>query len=139
MANKLPEWVVDLVRNVPTDLVRDVVNDNRGDRPLSGATPKVQIQGAGTVTTGDGGPKYRPYQPTADDTDRSGWRDAPQLKPPPGLEIIDAMVAAQDERDLVQRANELAAAQHARALVETEIKQREAEAEGKSKERGGKK
>jgi hypothetical protein len=114
--------------------MRDIVADNRNRAPTGGShLPTVKILGAGTVTTGDDGAKYRPYQPPETEEDRSGWRDAQALQPPPGIDLIDQMVAAQDERDLIERAKQMAAARQARAMVEADLKQRDEDLNKKQK------
>jgi hypothetical protein len=123
MAEPMPEWMRDLVNNVGDRAVRDLVEDFRSynPHPAQGPSAKVSVQGAPTVKTGDVGPQHRAYQGGEDDNaDRSGWRDAPGIKPPPGVDIIDEMCAAEDRSWRLQRAKELASAQHARALVEAE-------------------
>jgi hypothetical protein len=134
MADDPYEYWRDLARAVPTSVVQDLVRDFRNYSPTPRPDPSAKVipQGAGKVVGGDDGVAHRAYQPTEDTTDRSGWRDAPQLKPPPGIDLIDQMVAAQDERDLIERAKQMAAAKHARSLVEAE----QQEAELKQKEKG---
>jgi hypothetical protein len=122
------DWLRRSLRACDDDLMRSIVEDNR-NRATSGGSHipnKVSVVGAGKTVDGDVGPKYRAYQqPTDDNEDRSGWVDPPQLKPPPGIDLIDQMVAAQDEQDLIERAKQMAAAKHARALVEAEVKTKE--------------
>jgi hypothetical protein len=124
MANRrLEEYEADLVRNVNTDLVRAIVEDNRS-RPSSGGSMipnKVTVVGAGKVSTPDYGPKYRAYQPAPEN--RSGWREAPKVDDwkPPGLEIMDRLVDHQDLIDRAARIKELAeAAKHLKAMAEAE-------------------
>jgi hypothetical protein len=134
MARRLEEWQQDLVRNVGTKAVQDLVDDFRSYSPSPRSlTPPatVSIVGAGKTTEPTVGPKYRPYQPTDDNADRSGWREAPGLKPPEGLQYIDQMLDQEDQAWRLQRAKELAAAKAARALVEGEIKDAPVKADDK--------
>jgi hypothetical protein len=69
----IEEWRLTMARAVGDDLVRSVVEDNRGSRaPSSPAEP---------VKRG------------------TGWSDPVPLKPQPGIDIIDAMVDQQDALD----------------------------------------
>jgi hypothetical protein len=111
-AFKRPEYVNDLIKACPNDLMKSIVEDNRS-RPSSGGSmlPKVSVVGAGRVSTPDIGPAYRPYQePAPEPADRSGWRDTPQLKPPDGVALVDQLVDQQDLLDFAARAQEQAAA-----------------------------
>jgi hypothetical protein len=139
MANRprLEEWQMDLVRNVGTDLVRDIVNDFRSYNPHPAQDPnaKVTVQGAGRVVTGDDGPAHRPL-------DRSGWQEPPKVDSwrPPGVDICDELMDQQDRIDKAQRIRELAeAAAVQRALKPAEPKEQEPKAREESKDRGGKK
>jgi hypothetical protein len=113
------QWVKDLRRTVDTDLMKQIVEDFRRGPPSSGGSmipgqrsaSTVTVVGSGKVQTPDVGPKYRPYQePAAEPTDRSGWRDTPQLKPPEGVALVDQLVDQQDMLDFAARAQEQAAA-----------------------------
>jgi hypothetical protein len=55
MADKLPEYMRDLIRAVPTDLVKQIAEDFRSYNPHPTQDPsaKVLVQGAGRVVTGD--------------------------------------------------------------------------------------
>jgi hypothetical protein len=79
-----------------------------GQRPAS----TVSVVGSGRVQDAGLGPKYRAYQPPPEDTpvDRSGWRDAQALKPPPGVALVDELVFQQDVADLEARGRQEAAA-----------------------------
>jgi hypothetical protein len=140
----IPEYMKDLAANVPTDLMKSIVEDNRS-RPSSGGSmlPTVKVVGAGTVQTGDVGPKYRPYQ-EPEPADRSGWRDAQALKQPDGLQHIDRMLDEEDRIWRGQRIRELAGASAAQralaqAAAEAEAKDREAEAKEKPANKGERK
>jgi hypothetical protein len=103
------EWAKDLQRNVSTDLMRQIVEDNRS-RPSSGGSmipDKVNIVGAGRVSTPDYGPKYRAYQPPAEDTDKSGWKEGTPLRPPEGVNYVDALCDKQDALDKAARVKQL--------------------------------
>jgi hypothetical protein len=105
-AFKRPEYVNDLEQAVPTDLVRSIVADNRRGGDIHGrasAFPKATNQ------PGEERPRSN-----------HGWADTPPLRPPEGIDLIDRMVSAQDERDLIERAKQMAAARQARAMVEAE-------------------
>jgi hypothetical protein len=132
MANRrLEEWQQDLVRNVGTDLVRDIVSDFRSYNPHPTQDPsaKVSAQGAGRAVTGDVGPAHRPM-------DRSGWQEPPKIDAwrPPGVEIMDQMMDQQDAVDRAARVRELTdAAAVQRALRPAEPKQPEPKARGGKK------
>jgi hypothetical protein len=117
MADKLPEWVKDLARAVPTDVVRDIVNDFRAYKPGPSGTSKVTVHGAGTVVTGDDGPAHRPYG-------QGGWVKPPQVDQwkPPGIEAMDRMM---NQADLIDKAERVRKMIEARALIEAERKARE--------------
>jgi hypothetical protein len=116
MADKMQPWMKDAVRAVNTDLMQDIVNDNRSPPRPAAPPSNVTVVGSGRVQDFDVGPAYRPYVPPKEDdtsaTDRGGWRDSPQIKDwkPPGLREMDAMMDAQDAHDRVARARELAEA-----------------------------
>jgi hypothetical protein len=98
------EWVKDLRRTVPTSLVRQIVDDFRSYDPSPRSlTPPatVQIVGAGRTISGDD----KPVASTG-----TGWADSPELKPPPGISLIDEMCAQEDASWRLQRAREVAEA-----------------------------
>jgi hypothetical protein len=127
---ELPEYMRDLVQAVPTDLVRDIVADNRHPiHPAQDPSAKVTVHGAGRVVTGDDGPAHRPL-------DRSGWTEPPQVDAwrPPGVDICDALVDKQDAIDRAARIRELAeAAAIQRALKAAEPKEQEPKTRGDKK------
>jgi hypothetical protein len=94
-------------------LLRDIVNDHR-PAPVAAPPSNVTVYGAGKVQTFDYGPKYRPYVPPTEDAsapaERPGWQEPTPLRQPDGLREIDAMVMAQDLRDLEAHGREQAAA-----------------------------
>src|SRR6516162_3516660 len=95
-ASKLPEWQRDLVEGVPTDLVKQIVEDFRSYNPAPRSlTPPatVTIVGSGKAVTGDVGPQHRPIDTDAT-TDRSGWREAPKVDAwrAPGIEHVDRLL-----------------------------------------------
>jgi hypothetical protein len=122
MADDPYEWVRDLTRCVDDKLVQDLVADFRNYKagPSGGTPATVQIVGAGRTVTGtdtvvSGG---------------TGWVEAPKVDSwrPPGIDLIDQMVSAQDAVDQVQRIKELAeAAAVQRALSSAEPESKEPE------------
>jgi hypothetical protein len=74
--------------------MRSIVEDNRGD--------------VSTYSSPIAKPKAS--QPSEEPQDRSGWRDAPQLRQPDGVGLVDQLVDQQDLLDFAARARELAAA-----------------------------
>jgi hypothetical protein len=131
-ALRLPEWQRDLVRNVDTDLVRDIVSDFRNYSPTPRADPNAKVVpvGAGRVIDGSDAPVAS--------TGTGGWVEAPKVDQwkPEGLSIMDRMMDAQDAIDRLQRVRELG---EAKALVqaEAEIKAQQ-EAELSKKQKGSK-
>jgi hypothetical protein len=110
-ALRLPEWQRDLIKTCPDDLMRSIVADNRS-QPSSGGSmlpnATVSIVGAGRTVDPDVGPKYRPYVPPEEPADRSGWRDSPQLRPPEGVNYVDALCDQADAIDRAERIRQLA-------------------------------
>jgi hypothetical protein len=111
-------WIRDLQNVADTKLVQSLVEDFRhgiassGGSMIPGQRPAstVTVVGSGKVQEPVLGPKWRPYQePAPEPTDRSGWRDAEALKPPPGVALIDQLVDQQDLADLEARCREQAA------------------------------
>ena len=97
----MPEYMNDLVKAVPTDLVKQIVEDfRRGPPPVGPTLPSVKVMGAGTVVDGETPPPSR------------GWVEAKPIDQwkPDGLEICDALVDQQDAIDRAARVRELAAA-----------------------------
>jgi len=74
MAERMPEWMADLVRAVPDQVVKDLVKDFRSYNPHPAQDPSAKVvpQGAGKVVGGDDGVAHRPV-------DQSGWVDPPQI------------------------------------------------------------
>jgi hypothetical protein len=95
-------------------VLRDIINDNRGDRPTSGSMipnqkpSKVVPVGAAKVTT--------PGEPARG----TGWVKPPQVDQwrPPGVDICDELMDQQDRIDRAARIRELAGAQHSQRLAE---------------------
>jgi hypothetical protein len=134
MAERIPEWMEDLVRNVGDKAVADIVSDFRSYNPHPTQDPraKVSVQGAGRVVTGDDGPAHRPL-------DKSGWVEPPKVDSwrPPGVDICDQLVDHQDAIDRAERIRQLAEAPAVqRALKPAEPKAQEPKA---PKDRGDKK
>jgi hypothetical protein len=133
---RLPEWQRDLIKTCPDDLMKSIVADNRS-QPSSGGSmlpnATVSIVGAGRTVDPDVGPKYRPYVPPEEPADRSGWRDSPQLRPPEGINYVDALCDHADAIDRAERLRQLAQTAAVRR-AEAEIKA-QAEQQPKPKER----
>ena len=128
-ASKLPEYMRDLERAVPTDLVRQIANDFRNYSPTPKADPRAKVVpvGAGRVIDGNDTPVA---------STGSGWADSPQIKDwkPPGLEHMDRMMDQADAIDRAERLRQLAQTAAVRR-AEAEIKaQQEAELNKKQKE-----
>jgi hypothetical protein len=87
------DWVRRSLKACPNDLMRSIVEDNRGDVPTY-SSPIAKPKG----------------QPSEEPQNRSGWRDAPQLRQPDGVALVDQLVDQQDLLDFAARAQELAAA-----------------------------
>lgn len=74
--------VAEMARVVPTSLVRDIVRDfRRGVSQPSSIEREPEVRG-------------------------SGWVDPAPLGPPPGIKLIDRMMAAEDRQWRRQRARE---------------------------------
>jgi hypothetical protein len=133
-------WIGDMRSVVDTKLMQDIVSDFRNYSPTPRADPsaKVQVHGAGTVKTADVGPQHRPIDASATN---SGWVEPPKVDQwkAPGIDYIDQMVSAQDERDRLERikqAAETAALKKAEAqFLATKA---QAEPQPKNKEKGPK-
>jgi hypothetical protein len=118
----------------PNDLMRQIVADNRGDRPTGGSmipntrpAGKVIPEGAGRVVSG-------PDAPVA--STGTGWANSPQIKDwrPPGVDICDRLMDQQDAIDKAERIRQLAeAAALQRALRAAEPKEQEPKARGGKK------
>src|SRR6516164_8879409 len=87
-AAKLPEYMSDLVKTVPTDLVRDIVSDFRNYSPTPRADPSAKVVPVGACRVIDGNDA-----PVAS-TGTGGWVEAPKVDQwkPPGLSIMDRMM-----------------------------------------------
>jgi hypothetical protein len=137
---KLPEWQRDLVRNVDTDLVRDIVADHRHPiHPAQDPSARVSVQGAGVVKTGDVGPQHRPVDPSA--TNSGGWVEAKSIDSwrPPGVDLCDRIAdhfAALDRAERIREVAQSAAVQ--RALSEPQEQELKPKAQ-EPKARGDKK
>jgi hypothetical protein len=130
------DWLRRARRACPDDVLRDIINDNRGDFPRSGSMipnqqpSKVVPVGAGKVTT------------PGELAQGTGWVKPPSVDQwkPDGLSIMDEMMDQQDRIDRAARIRELAGTQHSQRLAEAA---REAEAKAQEpkapKDRGDKK
>jgi hypothetical protein len=99
-------WMREAVNVADDKLVRQLVEDFRSYNPaprspLNQPPQTVQVQGAGRVVGGDD----KPVASTG-----TGWASSPELKPPPGINLIDEMCAQEDASWRLQRARELAEA-----------------------------
>src|SRR6516164_2405343 len=94
--NKLPEYMSDLTKAVPTDWVKQIAEDFRNYSPTPRADPsaKVITQGAGRVIDGSDGPVA---------STGTGWVEAPKVDNwrPPGVDICDQLM---DQQDAIDRA-----------------------------------
>jgi len=130
---RLPEYMRDLTAAVPDRLVKEIAADFRSYNPHPAQDPsaKVSVQGAGVVKTGDVGPQHRPVDPSATN---SGWVEAPKVDNwrPPGVDLCDRLVDAQDAIDRAERIRQLAQTA-AIKRAEAEIKAREEEEAKKGK------
>ena len=128
------DWLRRSRRACPDSVLRDIVNDNRGDRPTSGSMipnppSKVVPVGAGKVV--DAGPAT---------SGGTGWVKPPSIDQwkPDGLSIMDSMMDQQDRIDRAARIRELAGAEHARRLAEA-AREAELKADKALQEKGLKK
>src|SRR6516225_6079032 len=92
-------WMRDALKVADDALVKALAEDFRNYNPAPRSTlsppATVQIVGAGRVVGGDD----KPVASTG-----SGWADSPEIKPPPGINLIDEMCAAEDASWRLQRA-----------------------------------
>jgi hypothetical protein len=77
-------------------VLRDIVADNRHPVFPTQAGGTVKLQGAGEVITGNDGAAHSPLP-------QRGWVDAPKIKPPPGIAVMDRMMDVEAELDLAER------------------------------------
>jgi hypothetical protein len=84
----LQEWEVEMSKAVPDDLVRSLVNDFKHGPSL----PSSMAQKPG---------------PTAEVKRGTGWQEDTPLRQPPGVDLIDRMVATQDKINAAQKVQEL--------------------------------
>ena len=131
-AAKLPEYMSDLVKTVPTDLVRDIVSDFRNYSPTPRADPSAKVVPVGACRVIDGNDA-----PVAS-TGTGGWVTPPQVdqwKGPPGIEHVDRLLDQADAIDKAERIRQLAeAAAVQRALKPAEPKVQEPKARGGKKQ-----
>ena len=143
MADKMQPWMKDAVRAVNTDLMQDIVNDNRPPPRPAAPPSNVTVVGSGRVQDFDVGPAYRPYVPPpteeapAERSERSGWQGQTELKPPPGVALVDELVFQQDVADLEARGRQEAAAMgiSLRDWVKLQMRERQAQKEKAAKDR----
>jgi hypothetical protein len=119
MANQLPEWARDLVANVDTKAVQDLVADFKNYSISPGPPlPKVTVQGAGRVIDGDDVKRGT--------TGQNGWQPAQSIDSwrPPGLREMDQLMDQADALDKAERISKLVEAARAlKALREIEAEQ----------------
>jgi hypothetical protein len=97
-------WMKAAVNVADDALVKSLVEDFRGYRPeprspLNQPSQTVVPVGAGKVVGGDDAPVA---------SGGTGWADSPELKPPPGVALVDQLVAQQDLADFEARCREQA-------------------------------
>src|SRR6516162_11714613 len=83
------DWLRRSLKACPNDLMRQIVEDNRGGPPTYSspiATPRAKGQQS--------------------EEQGNGWREATPLRPPEGLQHIDAMCDEEDRRFRAQRVKE---------------------------------
>jgi|SRR6516164_1940621 hypothetical protein len=80
----LPEWQQEMVENVGSDVVADVVRDFR-----RGLSPPSSIAGGPTVQHKKQG--------------GSGWSEPLPLSNPPGVQLADRLMDQQDQIDRIRR------------------------------------
>jgi hypothetical protein len=118
----------DLAQAVPTDLVRQIAEDFRNYSPTPRADPSAKVVpvGAGRVIDGNDAPVAS--------TGTGGWVEAPKVDAwrPPGVDLCDRLVDAQDAIDRAERIRQLAQTA-AIKRAEAEIKAREEEEAKKGK------
>jgi hypothetical protein len=107
-ALRSPEYMRDLEQAVPTDLVKQVVEDFRSYNPaprspLNSPPATANPVDAAPAKTGSDGPVA---------STGTGWAESPQVKnwKPPGLELMDRMMDQQDAIDRAERIRQLAKA-----------------------------
>jgi hypothetical protein len=83
-------WKLAMIEAVPSEVVRDILRDNWRASQVAAAAPQPQRG--------------------------SGWVEPAPLKPPPGVELIDRMCAAEDRQWRAERARQFG--------VEPKIKRR---------------
>src|SRR5215469_196705 len=97
------DWLRRARRACPDDVLRDIVNDNRGDFPRSGSmipnqkpSTVVPVGSGKVVDAGSAGPVA---------SGGTGWADSPQIRDwrPPGVDICDELMDAQDRLDRAAR------------------------------------
>jgi hypothetical protein len=152
MAERRPlqPWEKAAIGVCNTDMLKDIVADNRPP-PRPAAEPStVTIVGSGRVQDFDVGPAYRPIDPRLlhpkeeAPAERSGWKDGVPLRQPDGVALVDQLVDQQDMLDFAARAQQLAAASGLSyadwlRLTERQLRERKERLEKKLKDKEVKK
>jgi hypothetical protein len=90
----LQPWQLEMIEAVPDNVMRDIVNDGRRRSPMSPCSPMAS----------ESSPKSEPV------TRGTGWIDPAPLRPPSGIEHVDALCDQQDREDRAERAAKAAKA-----------------------------
>ena len=91
-ASGVPDWAIDMANAVPTDMIRDIVHDNRAPTGPSAAGVIPSSQQMSNVRLGGNG---------------TGWQHAIPLSNPPGTAQADRIVDEFDRRDRAELARKL--------------------------------
>ena len=83
-ARGVPDWAIDMANAVPTDLIRDIVHDNRAPTGPSAQGIIPSSQQVSNVRTGGSA--------------TPGWVDPRPLSTPPGTNWVDAIAIADEVR-----------------------------------------
>jgi hypothetical protein len=84
----VPDWAIDMANAVPTDMIRDIVHDNRAPTGPSAQGIIPSSQQMSNVRAGGNG---------------TGWQNPIPLSNPPGTNWVDALCIADDQRQRAER------------------------------------
>jgi hypothetical protein len=84
----VPDWAIDMAHTVPTDMIRDIVHDNRAPTGPSAQGIIPSSQQMSNVRAGGNG---------------TGWQNPIALSNPPGTNWVDAIAIADDQRQRAER------------------------------------